>query len=164
MNFIGLMRNTALAGLAVIGLSQTAYAATATTTMSVTLTINAGCTVTAGSLAFGSAQLLSVPVTASTTVIPTCTNTTPYTVLLDAGSGTGATVAARKLTNGSNTVTYSLYQDAAFSTVWGNTAGQTVAGTGNGNAQSLTVYGRIPAQAGAPPGSYADVINVTVAY
>jgi spore coat protein U-like protein len=52
-----------------------------------------------------------------------CTNTTPYHIGLDAGTGTAATVAVRKMTNGSNTINYSLYTDSTRTTVWGNTVG-----------------------------------------
>ena len=39
-----------------------------------------------------------------------------------------------------------------------------VAGTGNGNAQTLTVYGHIAAQTTPAPGAYADTVNVTVTF
>ena len=81
-----------------------------------------------------------------------CTNTTPYNIGLDAGTGTGATVAVRKMTGGGNTVNYSLYSDSGRATVWGATIGtNTVAATGNGAAQSYTVYGRIPPQTTPAP-------------
>ena len=94
-----------------------------------------------------------------------CTNTTPYTVALNAGTGTGATVAVRKMTSSAQTLNYSLYQDNARGTVWGQTTGtDTVAGTGNGSAQALTVYGRIPAGQLPTPGSYSDTITATISY
>jgi spore coat protein U-like protein len=153
------------AALLLSPLSRADAAGTATTTMGVSLTITAGCTVSAAPVAFASASVLSTVVAASGSVTPTCTNTTPYTISLDQGAGSGASVAARKMTGpASATVTYSLYQDAAFSTVWGNTAGAYVSGTGNGSAQPLVVYGRVPAQSSPAPGAYADVVNVTVAF
>ena len=165
-----ILRGTAMLAIAslVSGLPLEAAraAGTATTNFNVSLTITAGCTVSATAMAFGTSQMLNTNVSSTSVVSPICTNTTPYTVALDAGGGTGATVAARKLTGpGGSLVTYSLYQDAAFGTVWGNTVGtNTVGGTGNGVAQPLTVFGKIPAQAAATPGVYADVIGVTVAY
>jgi spore coat protein U-like protein len=40
----------------------------------------------------------------------------------------------------------------------------TVAGTGNGSAQTLSVYGRIAPQTTPAPGAYADTVNVTVTF
>jgi spore coat protein U-like protein len=49
--------------------------------------------------------------------------------------------------------------------VWGDTIGSdTVAGTGNGAAQSYTVFGLVPVQTTPGPGTYNDVITVTVTY
>jgi spore coat protein U-like protein len=94
-----------------------------------------------------------------------CTNTTPYNIGLDAGTGTGATVAVRKLSTGGVTVNYTLYSDSGRTTVWGNTVStDTVAATGNGASQSYTVYGRVPAQTTPAPGTYTDTVTVTVTY
>jgi len=142
------------------------HAATATSTFSVQVVLTATCTVSSPStLNFGTQGILSANVDQTTTVSVTCTNTTPYNVGLDAGTGSGATVATRKLTSGGNTVNYTLYSDTGRTTLWGNTVGtDTVAGTGNGAAQSLTVYGRIPTQSTPAPGTYTDTITVTVTY
>jgi len=49
--------------------------------------------------------------------------------------------------------------------VWGNTVYiDTVSATGNGAAQSYTVYGRIPAQTTPAPNTYTDTITITVTY
>jgi spore coat protein U-like protein len=58
-----------------------------------------------------------------------------------------------------------MYSDAARTVNWGNTpATDTVSGTGNGSAQSLTVYGRVPTQATPAPASYSDTVTVTINY
>ena len=147
-------------------LPGTADAGTATTTMPVTMTITAGCTVSATTVAFGTQSTLGAATPSSGTLGVTCTNTTPYNVGLDQGSGSGATVAVRKMTGPSSaTINYGLYQNSALTTVFGNTVGtNTVAGTGIGTSQTITVYGQVPAQASPAPGSYADVVNVTVTF
>jgi spore coat protein U-like protein len=140
-------------------------AATTTTTFNVSLTITASCTVSATAMAFGSTGVIAANIDNTSTVTVTCTNTTAYNVGLDAGTGSGATVAVRKMTAGGATVNYSLYQNAGRTTVWGNTIGtDTVTGTGNGSAQALTVYGRVPSQTTPAPGAYSDTITVTVTY
>ncbi len=148
-----------------IGTSPAAgQAATATGSIAVSATVLSFCTVSAASLPFGNYS--SVVVNLTTTVTATCTTGTAYNVGLDAGQGTGATVAARKMTlSAGNTLTYGLYSDTGHSTVWGNTImTNTVTGTGTGIAQPLTVYGQIPAGQFAAPGSYTDTVAVTLTY
>ena len=142
------------------------HAASTTTTFSVQVALTATCTInSASALNFGTQGILSANVDQTSTIQVTCTNTTPYNIGLDAGTGTGATVATRKLTSGGATVNYTLYSDSGRSTVWGNTVStDTAAGTGNGGAQSYTVYGRIPTQTTPAPGTYTDTITVTVTY
>ncbi len=142
-------------------------AATATTTFQVTATVLSVCTVSATNLAFGNYDASSgTPNDASSTVTTTCSNTTAYTVALNAGTGTGATVALRKMTNGANTLNYSMYTTAGRTTVWGDGTLSTVtqAGTGNGSGQALTVFGRIPTSQYVTAGSYTDTVTATVTY
>jgi spore coat protein U-like protein len=146
--------------------SSGARATTTTSTFTVQMTITASCVInSASTLNFGSSGVISANVDQTSTVQVQCTNTTPYNIGMNAGTGTGATVAARKMTNGGNTITYSLYSDSGRTTVWGNTVGtDTVSATGNGAAQSYTVYGRVPAQSTPAAATYTDTITVTVTY
>jgi spore coat protein U-like protein len=140
-------------------------AATTTTTFNVSLTITASCTVSATALAFGSSGVIAANIDNTSTVTVQCTNTTPYNVGLNAGTGTGATVSNRLMTAGGATVGYALYSDSGRTTNWGNTVGtDTKSGTGNGSGQALTVYGRVPPQSTPAPGAYSDTITVTVTY
>jgi spore coat protein U-like protein len=143
-----------------------AEAATATTTFTVQITILANCAIdSASTLNFGSQGILSANVDQTSTIQVTCTNTTPYTIGLSAGTGAGATVGTRKMTGGGNTIDYSLYRDVGRTQVWGTTIGtDTVAATGSGAAQTHTVYGRVPPQGTPAPATYSDTITVTVTY
>jgi spore coat protein U-like protein len=156
----------ALAACFLIPSAGTSYAASTTSTFAVQVAITATCTInSASTLNFGTQGVLATNVDQTSTLQVTCTNTTPYNIGLDAGTGSGATVATRKLTSGGATVNYTLYSDSGRTTVWGNTVStDTVAGTGNGTGQSYTVYGRIPTQTTPAPGNYADTITVTVTY
>jgi len=141
-------------------------AATTTSTFNVQVTLTASCTInSASTLNFGSQGVLIANVDQTSTLQVQCTNTTPYNIGLDAGAGTGATVAVRKMTGGGNTVNYSLYSDTGRTTVWGNTVGtNTIAAIGNGSSQSYTIYGRVPPQTTPAPATYSDTVTVTVTY
>lgn len=155
--------------LATAGVLPLAAQAQVTANMVVTLTITANCTIAANPLNFGSHGLLSTAFSNTTTVDVTCTNTTPYTVGLSAGTGTGSTQANRLMQgtttgNTTSTVAYQLYQPAPNQTVvWGDTgAADRVGGTGNGSAQPLTVNGTVPAQATPAPDTYSSTVTATV--
>ena len=152
----------------VIGLigGTAALASTTSTTFTSQITLAATCVInSASTLNFGNQGILAANVDQTSTIQVACTNTTPYNIGLDAGTGSGATVATRKMTSGGATVSYSLYSDSAHTTVWGTTIGtDTVAATGNGTGQNYTVYGRVPPQTTPAPGTYTDTITVTVTY
>jgi len=136
---------------------------TATATISVTATVLSFCTLTAQPLPFCNYSNVALNGTASLTA--TCTNVSAYTIALDLGTGTGATVAARKMTLNTNTLSYALYQDSAHTLPWGPTTGtNSEAGTGNGAAQTLTVYGVIAAGQYVPVGTYTDTVTATISF
>jgi spore coat protein U-like protein len=137
---------------------------TATTTFSVTVTIAKACSVSATNLAFGT--YTRTQVRATSTISVNCTNLAPYNVGLSAGLATGATVTNRSMTGpASALLKYQLFSNSGYTTNWGNTVGtDTVAGTGNGSTQPLTVFGQIPAGEFTAQGNYTDTIVVTVTY
>lgn len=146
-----------------------AAAAQNTASMTVTLTITANCTIAANNLSFGSHGVLATALTNTTTVNVTCTNTTPYTVGLSVGTGTGSTFANRVMNgttagNTASTVSYQLYQPTPNQTVvWGDTgASDRVSGVGNGSSQALTVNGSVPAQTTPAPDLYTSTVTATV--
>jgi spore coat protein U-like protein len=155
-----------LLGILLLSLPLTpGVAATATNTFAVTATVQATCLVTATTVAFGT--YTGVVVTATGTLSITCTNTTPYSVALSAGLGVTptATVTTRHMTGPGVGLNYGLFRDGAWTLNWGLTPGtDTAAGTGNGNVQTLTVYGQLPAGQYIAPGAYTDTITATINY
>jgi spore coat protein U-like protein len=156
----------AVAALSCLPSADRAHALTATSTFTVQMTVTTSCVINSTStMDFGTVGVLTANWDTTSTLAVQCTNTTPYDIGLDAGLGSGATVAVRKMTNGSKTVNYSLYSDAARTVVWGNTINtDAVHAIGNGASQSYTVYGRVPAQTTPAPAAYTDTITVTVTY
>jgi spore coat protein U-like protein len=132
-------------------------------TFSVSGTVVHQCGVSATNMNFGSASLLTVALSATAQISVSCNATIPLTVALDNGAtGTGPT--NRLMTAGTHTIQYGIYKDGAHSQPWGNTVGVNTA-SANGPSATLTAYGQVPVQAPAPmPGSYADIVGVTVTY
>lgn len=137
-----------------------------TATFDVSMKIVADCTIAAAGMDFGQNQgVLATAVTASSNINVTCTNTTPYNVGLNAGTGTGSSGTTRYMNGtGANagTVKFNLYR-APGSGVWGNTQGtDTAGGVGTGSPQTLTVYGEVPAQQTPAPDSYKSTVTATI--
>jgi spore coat protein U-like protein len=156
-----------LAAAAALVSAAPANAQTATGNFNVRMTVTAECRLNALSdLNFGSAGIFTANIDQQTTIGVQCTNGTPFAIGLNQGAN-GSSVSDRKMksTTGADTIAYQLFRDAARSQNWGSTQGtDTLAGVGTGSSQTVTVYGRVPAQAAVATGSYSDVITVTVNY
>jgi spore coat protein U-like protein len=140
--------------LLLAGAAAGASAQSASTTFQVTANVAASCSVTATDLAFGQYDpFAATPLDSTSTISITCTNMHGYAYSVP-------TPTARSMAGpGAATLNYGLYNEAARTSGFGG------AGTGNGSAQSITVYGRIPAgQTLAVVGSYSDLVTVTVNY
>jgi spore coat protein U-like protein len=133
--------------------------------LGVTASVAAKCTVgTATDLDFGSVPGLLRTATDKTSLLRmTCTNRAAYQVGLD--NGKNASAGTRRMSSGAGFVTYDLFRDTSRALHWGNTLNtDTAAGTGSGSEQTMTVYGRVPAQNAVRAGAYSDIITVTVTY
>jgi len=153
-----------LAGQNVAPGTYTDTLSTATTTFTVTAVIQANCTIAANALAFGNYAGALVKAASSLSVV--CSAGTQYNIGLNAGTAAGATVTHRSMTGpGSALLGYQLFRDSARTANWGNTVGtDSLAGTGTGAVQAISVYGQIPAGQAPAPGSYADTITATITY
>lgn len=148
-----------LLGLLSLGAPAPSLAATATAPIAVSATVVATCVISATNMGFG--NYTGLVATATSTVTVQCTNTTPYTVSLNAGTSSGSTVTARKMTGAAGVyLNYGLYSDASYQTNFVTTASI----TGNGAAQPITVYGSVPAGQYVAPNTYTDTITATVTY
>lgn len=142
--------------------------------LEVRLLVNASCDIsgsTGGGLGtalldFGTATLMQQAIDADTGTSGTqalevlCNPGVAYTLTFDAGQN-ATQIANRRMKRegGTELVSYQIYSDAARNTVL-----QTVSGTGTGTPQAVVVYGRVPVQTAPTPGSYRDVVTITVAF
>lgn len=144
-------------------------AATVTTTLPVSLTVTAGCSVQATGINFGSTSG-ATNVTSTGTITVTCLSGTSYTVTLDGGihSSIANLRTLQSSAVGTTSIVYELYKDAATTQIWGDNGfgntymqGTGVGGTGTGVGQPLTVFGKI-LNTGNSAGTFTDTVVVTV--
>ena len=154
--------------LALAACPSAVFAVTSTTkSLSISATVTASCSMDAVDLEFGELSVGMLPYDVTTSFIVTCTNTTLYSIGLNAGITPDASTTDRKLggTNHSETLDYALYQDAARQINWGDASGTWMTGlTGTGSEVAHTIYGRVPDQDWPAPDDYSDIVRITVSY
>jgi spore coat protein U-like protein len=131
-------------------------------TVNATATNN--CTIGTTPLSFAPSGTLTAAVRGTSTLTVQCVNNDAFQIALNGGS-TANNVAARQMKNTGTTEKVNYQLSATLDgPLWGDgTAGTTMyAGTGNGAAQTVTVYGRVPAQGTPSPGSYKDTVTATI--
>lgn len=144
-------------------LAAAASAAQIQTTFQVSSSIAGSCSaVTATELAFGTYNGAQNDQTGIIAV--TCTTGTAYEIYLD--NGIHYSAPHRRMKHGASAyyLNYDLYRDTGRTARWGNTDPDDVHMTGDGTAQDITVYGRMPAGQSGPVGDYTDTITVTVTF
>jgi spore coat protein U-like protein len=96
-----------------------------------------------------------------------CTPGTQVSIALNAGKHANNIEGGRKLrqANTGDTLLYQLYQDAAYTKIWGNNVGSSLSMTATGGKDTLIVYAKLMPIASFPSaGSYQDTVTVTVTY
>lgn len=138
------------------------HAASTTANLAVSVTVTASCNLSTNALAFGTyASGQNSDVDAATSVSVNCSNGAAYNLALNAGSNSNGNYRMKDGSN--NYINYNLYSDSGRTNSLYNGAAK-ISGTGNGNAQTLSVYGRIPAGQTTAAGSYSDTVVGTLTY
>lgn len=147
--------------------SLPAQAGTASTTLTVSVSVSDGCIVSSYPISFPAYNALTTNLTtpddnSAGYVQLQCSTGIAPTIGLDLGNNVSGSVAHMAL--GTNYLSYAIYQDASRITIWGNTSSnwKVVSAFPNSNAQYFPIYARIPAGQGVPSGTYADTITATV--
>ena len=168
------MKKLLLVSVAAI-FATAAFAATnpATATFDVKLTVLKACSVTAGAtsdISFGSQDASATNLEQSNTITVICSKKTPYTIGLKPsnnatdGAGVMAAQNTAPVTGNTDTVAYQLRSTTGTAgTVWGDAVASRVGATGNGTAQSHTVFATVPS-ANVTPDDYKDTVTVSVYY
>ncbi|MGS7196109.1 Csu type fimbrial protein [Pseudomonas aeruginosa] len=99
-------------------------------------------------------------------IVLTCTPGMTVSVALDYGiNGGSSNQRYLKRVSGNETLAYQLYQDAAYSQVWGNGALARTIANFPASTQTYTVYARLFAVGSLPSaGNYRDTVTVTLSF
>jgi spore coat protein U-like protein len=144
--------------------ASAASAATINALLPVKAVIVAECRISnIGTLNFGSIGLTTSNTDATATFSLQCTKSTAYEIGIDQGVQPGLEYP-REMEGADDVLTYELYRDAARANRWGYSDPETLSGIGTGNAETIQVYGRIPAQTAPMPDDYEDFCTIVVNY
>ncbi len=137
-----------------------------TSSFNVSATYAPSCTLTGGTLNFGSIASTVSSIDAATSISVRCSSTTPYTMSMGNGLAPTSNEAARRsMQKESDRLLYNLYRDSSRTLDWGSTQGVNVlGGTGTGSTVPINVYGRVPQQSTPAVGTYTDTVIVTLDY
>lgn len=139
-----------------------ARSAVDTDVLTVTATVLSACSLSGGTLSFGSytsGQTQNLDVDGTVNYV-NCSGSLSFA--LD-GGGSG-NVNGRQMIQGANRLNYQIYRNSVRNAVWGSGAdahGVVLLGTQSG---AVTVYGRIPANQVVPEGTYTDTVNITLTF
>jgi spore coat protein U-like protein len=125
------------------------------------------CAISVSSVNFGAYDIFSnIPkdITGSITYNCTGVNPTPTSVAIDLSQGNASNYNQRQLRNGTDSINYNLYLDAAGQIIWGNASSGTSRYTSSVLNGNVTIYGRIPARQKVTAGTYSDTITVTIEF
>ena len=167
----GLSRLVAGAGVAALVAGIAVYsqsnveAAQQTSSFTVSASVTANCTISAGALTFGPYDPVmtnaSTDLDQTSTITVACTKGSTGVVSLD--NGLNFSGGARRMKTGSNFLAYEMYNDSGRTTVWN--ASNTVSYTAASKASTgLTLYGRVAAGQDVPVGSYSDTVVATITF
>lgn len=139
-----------------------ASAGTVTNTLEARLRVDTSCRIFTEPLAFGTVNINSVQVDATSTIRLSCGPSVAYAVAIDNGLHFNA---SRRMYagNGNLYVEYEIYRNAARTLRWGVGANQVTGVTPLDGEATLTLYGRVP-DTRKPARPYLDQVTVTVTF
>ena len=125
---------------------------------------SADCTVSIGPMNFGSYDVFSaVPLDSVASITYSCSAVVNPTLTLS--SGNSGSFSPRAMTQGTASLAYNLYLDAARTTIWGDGTPATSTYTCSlGTNLTVNIFGRIFAGQNLPVGAYSDNIVATIIF
>lgn len=157
-----------------VSLSCAAFAATSATTMDITASVAAQCSVSSNGADLGQV-FQGQGATTSGTIDVTCSNSTPYNVALNGGLHLQDGGTVRSMQSGSDPIRYQLLKGSGTGgggVEWGDAGfggtyiqGTTVTGVGTGVTQQLGFLVQVVNEGVntyTPGGVYSDTVQITV--
>lgn len=126
----------------------------------------AACTISTTPVNFGSYDVFNTSATPANGTITYRCGAADHNITISISTGSSGSFANRTMKKITENLTYNLYLDTAFATVWGDGSGTTgqysIKNPPNGTDVPLTVYGRVPALQDVSVGSYSDTVIATI--
>jgi spore coat protein U-like protein len=178
----GWLRLAAGLGLCALLVPSAAIAGTSTGTLTVTASVADNCTIGTATLAFGAYDPLvtntSTDLAGSASISYACVKDSGHVIWIDMGTGSNNNLgpvagdnAMKETTNGTDYLSYQLYQDAAHTLKWGTGDPGASATSGKGvrvaspgiSGTTITIYGLVPhAQNVTASTTYSDSVTATI--
>lgn len=143
--------------------ARPAAGATDTGTLTVTATVTSNCSLSGGTLAFGtyvSGQTTNLDVQGSINYV----NCPVGTLTFELDNGANASGTQRRMKSGSSFLNYEIYKTSARTSRWGTATDAVQLQLLQGGGGSVPVYGRIFSGQAVAPGSYSDTVTITLTF
>lgn len=158
------INKTLIGILAIYLLSPTAFAQTSTNNFQVASTLNATCVINVTDIDFGVIKQ-SQDNLVNSSVNFLCSNGVRWTATFGAGSGTTSERTLVNTQNSTEKLNYNLYKNGRGTIPVGAILGDSAyIYDGTGISQAFTIIAKVPAGQYVTPGTYSDVITVSVTY
>jgi spore coat protein U-like protein len=157
-----IIANMFFAVLGLVLFISSAYSASVTSDFFVTVAVNPICEIETSMPEFTFGSFNGSALISNMTFEVNCNPGTRFSIGLDDGLNYSNGTRNMRLVGGSELIAYQLYTTANYSNVWGNTEPGRFAGTGIGDLQQITVYGKIPVRRIPEAGVYNDRVMVTL--
>ena len=174
MNGNRLLKHICLWGVSAVALALAApdaHAQSAASNFTVSAAVIRNCSISTVNMNFGNYDPVSAhattPLDVNGSVTIACTRGTLARIEMSPGANSANAVGTTRAMVGAGPeyLSYELYQDNTFATVWGvGNPGQSLVppGAPDRNPRTFTVYGRIPAGQDRSVGNYSDTVTATV--
>lgn len=143
--------------------ARPAAGGTETAVLNVTATVTSNCSVSGGTLAFGtyvSGQQANLDVQGTINYV----NCAAGVLTFELDNGANANGSQRRMKSGQNFLNYEIYKTSARTSRLGSGPDGLQVQLLQGGGGNVAIYGRIPGGQNVPAGSYTDTVTITLTF